>query len=217
MLKVLCNTFFIAFSILSFYSVFCFSSAQQNSLAIQKCDEIFSDQERLVCYDTLADGMFRSEVVTRDHWYTEMYISNPTDDDFFAMVLANDAIEGENSLGQIPTFLIACLNKKLIFGIDWGEYLGDEEVRVLYKVGNASMRDELWAVGNNGTAMYYKSNKVDESEYLKFLAFHSNKNPTSNGQLVLRFTAFSGIPKRMVFDITGLETKASELFEACDN
>jgi len=213
--KVFCNTIFIVFVIVTLCNVFAFSFAQKNSLAIQKCDEIFSNQDRLGCYDNLAESMFRSEVVTKDRWYTETYILNPSDDDFFAMVLANDAIEGKNSLGVTPIFLIACLNKKLIVGIDWGEYLGEDEIRVLYRVGNSANRDELWKIGNNGNAMYYKDSKVEETEYLKFLAFSSNVNATSNGQLVLRFTPSGGNSKRVAFDITGLETKASEMFEAC--
>lgn len=211
------NNWTMIFIILSLFSVFSFSFAQKNSLAIQTCDAIFSNQERLLCYDDLAESMFRSEVVTQDKWYTETYISNPRDDDFFGMVLANDAIEGANSSGGTPTFLIACLNKKLSFGIEWGEYLGEEEVRVLYKVGNSANRDELWTIGNNGTAMYYDASDIEEIRYLQFLAFSSNKNPTSNGQLVLRFTPVNGTSKRVVFDFVGLEEKASEIFEACDN
>jgi len=213
--QVFWNTIFIAFVSLCLYSVFSFGFAQKNSLAIQKCDAIFPDQERLVCYDNLAESMFRSEVVTEDHWYTEMYIFNPTDD-FFAMVLANDAIEGENSFGGIPTFIIACLNRKLTFGIDWGEYLGEGEISVLYRVGDSANREEVWTIGNNGTAMYYKADKVEETKYLKFLAFSSMSRPTSNGQLVLRFTPANGNAKRVAFNIAGLETKASEILEACD-
>jgi tetratricopeptide (TPR) repeat protein len=165
---------------------------------------------RVDAYDSLAAsvrrGNRRSSAAARGsvgRWQVAD-TTNPLDDTRM-VTLGLQAASGRSRFGQPVLLVLRCSSHKTEVYIDWHSYLGDE-ANVTSRVGSSESETKGWNASTDKTATFYPE------EAAQFI--QEQLIPAS--RFVAQVTPYDESPITAVFDLTGLETAAKPLREACE-
>jgi type VI secretion system protein VasI len=187
---------------------------QQEDIAYLKkriaiCAAIKGDLERLESYDQLARelGLVAKAIVlptTGTGKWSSTSETNPVDDST-TVVLSLEADEGRSHLqAEKITLFIRCKSNKTELYIKWYDYLGDEKIAVLTRVGEAKAVGKSWGISTNNESTFYPESAIP---FIKTLM--------SSDKFVAQVTPYNESPVTAIFDIRGLAEAIKPLQQTC--
>ncbi len=115
------------------------------------------------------------------------------------------ASEGRNSIGRLPTLYISCASNRTRLWIDWGVYLGADNLKyVTTRIGESDAVRDTWVVRSTR-----KSTAVGSA--IPFI-----KSMVGGKKLIARVRPASGHTITTTFDLTGLGEAAGQIAERCN-
>ena len=173
---------------------------------LAKCVDISGDLERLDCFESVLRKRGLMPSVTEQKAATNKWVStvqvNPLDDSkTVVLVLAADSASGR--FGGNVTLVLHCKSNKTEAYINWGDYLGRHNAKVLVRVGSAPDVTKTWDLSTDNESTFV----VDPIQFIKELL-------TANS-FVAQTTPYNESPITAVFDTTGLDQEIKELRATC--
>ena len=194
-------------TILPFLAFLSFGFAQSVTQDVLACTTIDSAEQRLACYDAIADELTPVQVETVNNWSIRID-TNPIDDSK-TVVLSNIAEEGQARFGAPIALVLRCQSDEIDAYIVWNDYLGLDTTRVTYRIGTADAKTDTWYLSTDNEATFFSQNEALDRQFINDLA------AADNGQLVAQVTPYSENPVTAVFNISGLTELLPQLFEPC--
>ena len=171
-----------------------------------RCVSIVSDNDRLACYDGVAQQLAATGLSTQaSNGQSKWRVHEDIDafDDSRIVVLVLDADEGLSRWGDSITLLIRCQTQSPDVYIVWGDYLGSEAM-VTHRIGSGKAVTREWSLSTDSEATFYPSNTIT---LLKELI--------AVDRFVAQVTPYSESPVTAIFDTHGLENVINPYKDIC--
>ena len=114
------------------------------------------------------------------------------------------AESGKSKRGDVPDLMIRCMNNKINFYINWNEFLGTNDIKVLTRIGDEKAETKKWKPSFCKEKSFYPDISV------KFIRrmFESNK-------FFAQVTPYGESPRTAVFDTSGMKSALKPLQDNC--
>lgn len=184
--------------------------AQSNlSQRLLECSAMSNAEDRLACYDSLADDATPPSTVSSDNWNLSVD-TNPVDDSQ-TVVLATRSAEGSTRarFGDDFSLILVCRSGELNAYINWNDYLGSDNTQVTYRIGTSPAQTDTWYLSTDSTATFFSVNAPATRSFIEKLA------GADNGRLVAQVTPYNENTSTAIFDVSGLSELLEKLYESC--
>lgn len=185
-----------------------FSFAQSDiAQSILSCTTIATPEERLSCYDAIADILIQPAQSSSGKWQVDID-TNPIDDSktVFASTVAD---EGKGTYGERITLNLRCQSGSVEAYIFWNAYIADEEAQVTYRIGTKEAILGAWYTSTDNQATFFGLQQANVVKFIGELA------TAENGRFVAQITPYNESPITAVFNTTGLAEILPQLYEPC--
>jgi len=194
--------------------VFIFIAISNTAFAVElkkeiaKCANVEGELARLVCYDKLADTVGVSKKKTTNlkrvgNWLVEID-KNPIDDSKTVVGILS-AQDGTSKWGKPVSLFLRCRSKETDVYINWGSYLGNDNLVVLTRIGAEEATANIWTSSTDKTATFY------QGEVIEFI-----KKLSSSKKFVAQLTPYMESPITAIFDLTGIDKVTRYVKETCE-
>ncbi len=177
---------------------------------LAKCVEKKNDAVRLICYDALAKSLgaikptVTQEVGDVGKWLIRSAQSDVDDStNVFLLLNANEEV-GSGYKQSRPQIVLRCMENKTNAYMDWGQYLGIGETRMLTRIDAQKATTRTWNISTDNKAVFVRGSDIT---FTKSLMGHE--------KLLAKITPYSENPVTVTFDIHGLSEAIKPLRKAC--
>lgn len=122
-----------------------------------------------------------------------------------SVIWVGGELSSTNYLGDYPTLVIRCNNKKTEAYINFRAFLGSKNTSIAYKIGDNAFKNESWNLSTDGTALFAPANSA-QAFALSLL---------NNAKFAAEAQSFSNGKMTGIFDITGIENAISPVRQEC--
>lgn len=177
-------------------------SAMASERGLAECSKIQSNEERLNCFDELADAVAPDNDQGDLGSWDVSVDTNPMDDTRTVTLLLR-AESGNSAYGDPIYLLVRCMSNETEFFIAWDDYLGREAV-VTTRIGDSAAVTAPWSLSTDNSATFHRNPITILKEMM-----------TAN-RFVARVTPYNESPTTAVFDTTGMSEAIKPLREICN-
>lgn len=179
------------------------------SQGLLTCSAISDSEERLACYDSLADEAAPPVATSSGNWDVSVD-TNPIDDSE-TVVLSTDSTEGStvSRFGDDFNLILRCRSGELDAYINWSDYLGSDTTQVTYRIGTSEAKTDTWYLSTDSMATFFSVNPPATRAFIEDLA------EADNGRLIAQVTPYNENPSTAVFNISGLSGLLEQLYQPC--
>lgn len=171
-----------------------------------ECRAIKDSAKRLACFDGLSSpkrAVKPANITDKSpgKWKRQDYINPLNDQKSLIIVLAADT--GRSMLGAPYKLFIRCCNDGMEVFVDFGEFVHNEDVRVISRFDKAKAFGTRWPVSADNMAIFYKGGLL---EYLEKIV--------NSKRFIVQVKAYQGA-KTAIFDTRGIKAAIRPLQKAC--
>jgi type VI secretion system protein VasI len=135
----------------------------------------------------------------------DIVITTDPIDDKVSTIARIEAIKGKGALGEPVALFLGCGKGNYGVIIEWGAFLGDDQMSVTYRFDDYPAMDRQWDAGK--TATYYSYNPRANATFIKQLIYVD--------RFVAKVTPFDESPITAIFDLNGISVIGPQILEAC--
>jgi type VI secretion system protein VasI len=163
--------------------------------------------DSLVVDAMMEDTTLMMELPSSTGWMVSTDVSEIDDSrSVFVQLSATTPVYYSYGRSHVPMLTLRCSEGTTAAYIDWGEFLGSDDLPVEVRVDSSAARERRWDISsdNQAAGLWYGGTAIPFIQSL----IDSNK-------LVVRLTPYSESPVTATFVTTGFRQHASQLAQAC--
>lgn len=171
---------------------------------LQKCSSIESDQQRLLCYDTIFPAKAKQKNLPKTQRWV---ITSRVDEISGAEILTASVDAGQQIPAPIknatPSLVLRCDGGSVDVFIAWDVFVNTSPTEVTVRIDEDLPMKNVWQASTDGTATFY----TPGVEMIRYLI--------GKRKMVVRTTPWNGSPVTTHFMLDGIDDVASKLKDTC--